>query len=78
MARGLLFSRSSEDTMDLTKDLEDTAREVRRHIRPQVREAERRLDALNDDVTDYIKENPAKCLLGALAVGIIIGKLASR
>jgi len=64
--------------MDLTKDLEDTAREVRRHIRPQVRAAARRLDALNDDVTDYIKENPGKCVLGALAVGVIIGKLASR
>ena len=64
--------------MDLTKDLENTAREVRRHIRPQVRAVARRLDALNDDVTDYIKDNPGKCVLGALAVGVIIGKLASR
>ena len=64
--------------MDMTKNLEDTAREVRRHIRPQVREAARRLDELNDDMTDYIKENPARCLLGALAAGVIIGKLASR
>ena len=64
--------------MDLTKELEDTAREVRRHIRPRVRAAARQLDALNDDVTDYVKENPGKCLLGALAVGVIIGKLASR
>ena len=43
-----------------------------------VREAARRLDTLNDDVTDYVRENPGKCLLGALAVGVIIGKLASR
>jgi ElaB/YqjD/DUF883 family membrane-anchored ribosome-binding protein len=64
--------------MDLTKDLEGTAREIRRRIRPQVREAARRLDTLNDDVTDYVRENPGKCLLGALAVGVIIGKLASR
>jgi ElaB/YqjD/DUF883 family membrane-anchored ribosome-binding protein len=64
--------------MDLTKDLEATAREVRRQIRPQVREAARRLDALNDDVTDFIRENPGTCLLGALAIGILIGKLASR
>jgi ElaB/YqjD/DUF883 family membrane-anchored ribosome-binding protein len=64
--------------MNLTKDLEDTAREVQRQLRPQVRAAVRRVDRLNDDVTDYIKENPGKCLLGAVAVGIIIGKLASR
>jgi ElaB/YqjD/DUF883 family membrane-anchored ribosome-binding protein len=64
--------------MDLTKELEDTARQVRRHIRPQVREAARHLDRLNDEVTDYIKESPGRCLLGAIAVGICIGKLASR
>jgi ElaB/YqjD/DUF883 family membrane-anchored ribosome-binding protein len=64
--------------MELTQDLKDTAREVRRHIRPRLRDAQRRLDDLNEDVTDYIRENPVKCLLGAVAVGVIIGKLASR
>lgn len=64
--------------MDLRKELEETAREVRRYTRPQLREASRRLDALNEDVSDYVKENPGKCLLGALAVGVLIGKLASR
>jgi ElaB/YqjD/DUF883 family membrane-anchored ribosome-binding protein len=64
--------------MELTKDLEDTAREVRRHMRPRVRDAQRRLDDLNEDVTAYIRENPLKCLLGAVAVGVLIGKLASR
>jgi ElaB/YqjD/DUF883 family membrane-anchored ribosome-binding protein len=64
--------------MELTRDLEDMAHEVRRSVRPRVREIQRRAEALNDDVTDYIKENPVKCLLGALAVGVIIGKIASR
>ena len=64
--------------MDLAKDFEDTAREVRRRVRPQVRDAARRMDRLNEDLIDYIRENPAKCLLGGVAVGILIGKLASR
>jgi ElaB/YqjD/DUF883 family membrane-anchored ribosome-binding protein len=64
--------------MELTRDLEDKAREVRRHMRPRVREAQRRLDDLNEDATAYIRENPVKCLLGAVAVGVVIGKLASR
>ena len=64
--------------MELTKDLEDMTRDVRRSLKPRVREMQRRLDALNDDVTDYIKENPVRCLLGALAVGVLIGKVASR
>jgi hypothetical protein len=29
-------------------------------------------------MTSYIKENPGKCLVGALAVGYLIGKIASR
>jgi ElaB/YqjD/DUF883 family membrane-anchored ribosome-binding protein len=47
-------------------------------MRPRVRDAQRRLDDLNEDVTAYIRENPLKCLLGAVAVGVLIGKLASR
>ena len=29
-------------------------------------------------VADYIKERPGRCLLGALALGFVIGKIARR
>ena len=29
-------------------------------------------------MTGYIKENPGQCLLGALALGFLIGKIARR
>jgi hypothetical protein len=32
----------------------------------------------NDTVTGYIKDRPGRCLLGALALGFVIGKLARR
>jgi ElaB/YqjD/DUF883 family membrane-anchored ribosome-binding protein len=64
--------------MELTKDLEDTARDVQRRMRPRVREVKRQMEDLNEDVTSYVRKNPVKCLLGALAVGVIIGKLARR
>jgi ElaB/YqjD/DUF883 family membrane-anchored ribosome-binding protein len=64
--------------MELTRDLEDTAREVQRRMRPRVREVKRRMEDLNEEATRYIRDNPAKCLLGALAVGVLIGKLARR
>jgi ElaB/YqjD/DUF883 family membrane-anchored ribosome-binding protein len=64
--------------MELAKELEDTAREVERRVRPQVEQAKRRLSKANEQVTDYIKANPGKCLLGAVAVGFLIGKLARR
>jgi hypothetical protein len=47
-------------------------------VRPQIDEARRRLTSLNGDVTGYIKENPGRCLLGAIALGFIIGKIARK
>jgi ElaB/YqjD/DUF883 family membrane-anchored ribosome-binding protein len=64
--------------MEMTERLEDTARELGERVRPQIENAKRRLSTLNDSMTSYIKENPGKCLVGALAVGYLIGKIASR
>jgi hypothetical protein len=64
--------------MEMTRELEDTAREIEERVRPQIDEAKRRISAFNDQAVAFIKANPGKCLLGALAAGYIIGKLASR
>jgi ElaB/YqjD/DUF883 family membrane-anchored ribosome-binding protein len=64
--------------MEMTEQIEATVREVGARVRPQIDEAKRRLSSLDDSVTGYIKENPGKCLLGALAVGFLIGKIARR
>jgi hypothetical protein len=64
--------------MEMTQELEDTARQIEERVRPQIEEAKRRLSQLNSQATSYIKENPGKCLIGALAAGYIIGKIASR
>jgi len=64
--------------MEMTEQLENTARQFEERVRPQIAEAKRRLSELNDQATDFIKANPGKCLLGALAAGYIIGKIASR
>jgi ElaB/YqjD/DUF883 family membrane-anchored ribosome-binding protein len=37
-----------------------------------------RLSSWNETVAGYIKDRPARCLLGALAVGFVIGKIARR
>jgi ElaB/YqjD/DUF883 family membrane-anchored ribosome-binding protein len=64
--------------MEMTEQLEDTARQIEERVRPQIDEAKRRLSEINDQAQSYIKANPGKCLLGALAAGYIIGKIASR
>jgi ElaB/YqjD/DUF883 family membrane-anchored ribosome-binding protein len=64
--------------MEMTEQIEQRAREIGDRVRPQIENARRRLETVNDQVTDYIKENPGKCVLGAVALGFLIGKIARR
>jgi ElaB/YqjD/DUF883 family membrane-anchored ribosome-binding protein len=64
--------------MEIAEQIESTVREVGERVRPQLDDAKRRLTSLNSDVTSYVKENPGRCLLGAIAVGFLIGKIARR
>jgi hypothetical protein len=64
--------------MEMTDQIEATAREIGDRVRPQIEDAKRRLTSLNDKAIDYIKENPGTCLVGAVALGFLIGKIARR
>ena len=64
--------------MEIAEQIESTVREVGERVRPQLDDARRRLTSLNSDVTSYIKANPGRCLIGAIAVGFLIGKIARR
>ena len=64
--------------MEMTEELQETARHIEERVRPQIAEAKKRLSEFNEQATDFIKANPGKCLLGALAAGYSIGKIASR
>jgi ElaB/YqjD/DUF883 family membrane-anchored ribosome-binding protein len=64
--------------MEMTEQIEATVRQVGARVRPQIDQARRRLTSLNSDVGGYIKENPGRCLLGAIALGFLIGKIARR
>ena len=64
--------------MEITHDIGDTARELGARVRPQIENAKEKLSSLNETVTTYIKENPGKCVLGAIAVEFLIGKIARR
>jgi len=64
--------------MEMTDQIEQTAREIGDRVRPQIEQARRKLTNVNDQAVSYIKENPGKCLLGAIAAGFIIGRIARR
>lgn len=67
--------------MDATK-LEETVTEkvndLADQIQPKIAEAKRRLGELDNGFRTLVKEHPAACLLGAVALGYFIARLARR
>lgn len=61
-----------------TREMDEQARLLQEKFGPQIAQARENFDQLNRRVTTFIKENPTTCLLGALAVGFLVGKIASR
>lgn len=64
--------------MEMTEKIEETAREIGARVRPQIDEAKRKIESLNSSAISFIKENPGKCVVGAIALGFLVGKIASR
>jgi ElaB/YqjD/DUF883 family membrane-anchored ribosome-binding protein len=65
--------------MDINpQQMQDKARQLQENLVPQIEEARRNLEDLNVRVASFIRANPGTCLLGAVAVGFIVGRLASR
>jgi len=64
--------------MEMTEKIEETAREIGARVRPQIDEARKKLESMNTSAIEFIKENPGKCLVGAIAFGYLVGKIASR
>jgi ElaB/YqjD/DUF883 family membrane-anchored ribosome-binding protein len=60
------------------QQIQDRAREIQERIVPQIEEARRNLVDMNTRVVSFIRANPGTCLIGAVAVGFLIGKIASR
>ena len=60
------------------QQIQDRAREIQERIVPQIEEARRNLMDMNTRAVSFIRANPGTCLLGAVAVGFLIGKIASR
>jgi hypothetical protein len=43
---------------------------------PQLEAVKERLVAINESVVGFVKAHPAQCLLGAIALGYLAGRLA--
>jgi ElaB/YqjD/DUF883 family membrane-anchored ribosome-binding protein len=58
--------------------LQEKARQLQENMLPQLEDARRNLEDMNTRVVSFIRANPGTCLLGAVAVGFIVGRIASR
>lgn len=68
---------------DDTQALHARAREVQQRLEEGFQQVEERygdlreqLQEYNERATEFIRENPALCLAGAVAAGFLLGKLA--
>jgi ElaB/YqjD/DUF883 family membrane-anchored ribosome-binding protein len=57
---------------------DDSVRAFQERLGPKLKDAQDQLNGVNEKVKTFIRENPGTCLLGALAVGFMVGRLASR
>ena len=56
----------------------ERVQELEAQLGAGLEQARENLDQLNRRVTNFIRENPGTCLLGALAIGFGVGKIVSR
>jgi ElaB/YqjD/DUF883 family membrane-anchored ribosome-binding protein len=61
-----------------TPAVDEAVDALRGRLGPQLAEAAERLTETNERVKAFIRENPGSCLLGAAAVGFLIGRWAAR
>jgi hypothetical protein len=45
-------------------------------VRPKIEEAKQQLGRMNGRITSFIQDHPAACLLGAVALGYLVARLA--
>jgi len=62
------------DTATIRKSVDDLGQRVR----PKIEQAKEELGRINGRVTGFIQDHPAACLLGALALGYLVARLARR
>ena len=58
--------------------IEKIASEVEDKLAPPIEAAKVRLENTNDQITAFIKNHAGACLLGAVALGYIVARVARR
>jgi hypothetical protein len=59
---------STKPTMEVTDHFDD-------HLHPHIEQAKRQLGRYGDRVTSVVRDYPAACLLGSVAVGYFVARV---
>ena len=70
------MTHRTQETRHGNEELRNSVEDVGDRIRPRIEDAKRRLGRLNGEVTGFIKDHPAACLLGAVALGYFVARVA--
>lgn len=78
-------SESTDQASGSQGSVAEASRDARERLEQQYREIEQtyddtraRLEQLNERAANFIRENPGICIVGAVAAGYVVGRLASR
>jgi hypothetical protein len=61
-----------------TTTFENTVDEVAGRLRPRLEDAKKQLGRLDGGLRAFVKDHPAACLLGAVALGYLVARVARR
>lgn len=76
---------ASETTEPQNTSMGDTPRQAGEQLERHYRNLEQtyddartKIENFNEQAADFVRDNPAVCIVGALAAGYLVGRLASR
>jgi hypothetical protein len=59
-----------------TTSFKESVNDLSDRIRPKIEEAKQKLNRVNGRMTGFIQDHPAACLLGAIALGYLVARVA--
>lgn len=78
-------SETTDDASQSDSSVAEASRDARERLEQHYRDIEQtygdtraRLEEFNERAADFIRENPGICIVGAVAAGYLVGRLASR
>jgi hypothetical protein len=61
-----------------TASFKECADDLSNRVRPKIEEAKRQVGRLDGRITTFIQDHPVACLLGAVALGYVVARVARR